>query len=82
MSKSMGFINHGDDPKVPEGMAFLVMADNGWVGTNNGWPFDGQPALYPEAQAHAITYAWNAFSLGILPRPEAVPDEVKEWFDK
>ena len=54
MSKNMIVITHAEDNKVPRGMALLCMNDNGWVGTNNGWPYTGQPAMYPEAQARRL----------------------------
>ncbi len=54
-----------DRPEIPDGMAMLCMDNNGWVGTNNGYPHYGQPALYPEEQAKAIRDAWwNYFILG------------------
>lgn len=77
--KAMHFVSHEDDSAVPEGMAFLCMDDNGWVGTNNGWPFVGQPALFPVDQAHAICYAWNSFRLESLPNPDAISEDVKKW---
>ena len=45
--------------EIPDGMAVLGMDNNGHVGTNNGWPMVGQPALYPFEQAKAIASAWN-----------------------
>lgn len=59
MAKNMRVITHEINNEVPPGMALLCMDDNGWVGTNNGWPYVGQPALFPEAQAKAIAYAWS-----------------------
>ncbi len=56
--------------KIPEGKAILVLDNNGFVGTNNGWPLGGQPALYPENQARAIAMAWN-FCVGkVVIEPE------------
>lgn len=77
--KAMHMATHDDDSWIPEGKAALTLDDNGWVGTNNGHPFDGQPALFPEAQANAMCYAWNAFTADLLPNLEAVPTDVKEW---
>lgn len=73
-SKAMGMITHGDRPdEVPKGMAMLVLSDNGWVGTNNGYPFAGQPALYPIAQAQAIKDAWwHHFLLNASPLRHAI----------
>ena len=47
------------DPNIPQGKAILELDNNGFVGTNNGWPLVGQPALFPESQARAIALAWN-----------------------
>ena len=80
--KYMHMTTHSDDPAIPECMAALSMDDNGWVGTNNGWPFDGQPALFPQPQANAICYAWNGFKPESLPNLEAVPADVQEWWNK
>jgi len=77
--KAMHMVTHSENTAIPEGLAALSIDDRGWVGTNNGWPFAGQPALFPIPQANALMYAWNAFSLGLLPAPENVPDDVKEW---
>lgn len=74
-------ITHEMDPKVPKGLAFLSMDDNGWVGTNNGNPMLGQPALYPEAQARALMLAWMIV-LGksdLIPHPEEVPEKTCKW---
>lgn len=81
MRKTMHMVLHEDDPSIPEGMAALTMTNNGWVGTNNGWPFAGQPALYPKDQAHAICYAWNGFNQESLPNLEAVSNGVKRWLN-
>ena len=80
--KSIGMVTHNDDAAIPDGMAALVMNNNGFVGTSNGWPFVGQPALYPEAQANAIMYAWNSFDPESLPNLAAVPEEVQYWWDE
>lgn len=78
--KWFAMVTADDDPNIPNGFAALAMNDNGWVGTNNGYPFAGQPALFPEAQANAIMYAWNSFDPKSLPNLEAVPDSVQEWW--
>lgn len=75
----MRTVFHRDDPNIPSGMAALSMDDNGWVGTNNGWPLMGQPALYPEDQAVAIAYAWNTYDLHPMPTPENVSSDVLSW---
>ncbi len=77
--KAMSFRTHDDDVGIPMDMAAIVMNDNGWVGTNNGWPLAGQPALYPIAQASAICYAWNSFTLDQLPNPKAISEDVLQW---
>ncbi len=77
--KSMHYINHDDDPNIPVGMACIYIADNGWLGTNNGYA--GQPALFPEAQAEAVCYAWNFFKLDNLPNPGAVKPATLEWLE-
>jgi len=82
--KHMHLVTHEQDPKVPEGYALLYMDDNGWVGTNNGWPHCGQPALFPEPQAHALMLVWSYVmlfhpNLDELPNPEAVPGSVMAW---
>ena len=62
-------LTHEDDDKIPEGFAMLYMDNNGWAGTNNGYPHHGQPALYPREQAKAIQDAWwYYFILGIKAR--------------
>lgn len=80
--KAMHMVTHSDDASIPKGFAALTMNDNGWVGTNNGWPFAGQPALFPEAQANAICYAWNSFDPESLPNLAAVPEDVQAWWNK
>ena len=75
-------VTHDDDARIPDGMAALTMDNNGWVGTNNGWPLMGQPALFPLAQANAITYAWNSFNPESLPNLAAVPEDVQAWWNK
>jgi len=77
--KAMHMVTHEEHHGIPEGFAALSIDDNGWVGTNNGHPFAGQPALFPLTQAHAICYAWNTYDLHAMPCPENVAPEVLEW---
>lgn len=80
---SMRLVTHEDDKGIPDGMAAICLDDNGWVGTNNGYPIDGQPALFPEAQARALCVAWNGVTIKgrrWVPHPECVSDEVWAWF--
>ena len=84
--KLIRVMSHADDPKIPEGLAVLYMDDNGFVGTNNGQPFTGQPTMYPEAQAVAISTAWNYMalfhpSLDEMPHKEVVGTEALSFFD-
>ena len=84
--KMMRLQTHADNEKIPVNMAILTIDDNGFVGTNNGWPHVGQPALYPLAQAEAIAVAWNyvAFlhpSLDEMPGWHDFRAETKAWFD-
>jgi len=77
---------HADNEKIPENLALLYLDDSGWVGTNNGWPHVGQPALYPLAQAEAIATAWNyvAFchpALDEMPGRDSLSEGTKAWFD-
>ena len=68
--------------KIPEGFACLYIDNNGWVGTNNGWPHAGQPALYPIGQAEAIMCAWNSAILkkpDVIVNPQAVSEEARRW---
>lgn len=39
------------------------MTNNGFVGTNNGYPLTGQPALFPLGQAKAIEAAWSIVTM-------------------
>ena len=84
MKRYIRMQSHRDDPKIPKGYAVLVMDDNGFVGTNNGEPFVGLPALYPETQAAAIVLAWNMMLMGDgiarIPNPAGVEPEVMRWF--
>lgn len=79
--KYMQVVTHRDNPDIPVHLAAIAMSDSGWVGTNNGWPLAGQPALYPKAQAIAIAYAWNSFSAKSLPNLAAVHADVQEWMN-
>lgn len=80
-------MNLQHDPKFDKGMVALFINDNGWVGTNNGWPHSGQPALYPEDQALALSFVWQLADfigpekiLGMIPNPDGVKNEA--WFKK
>jgi hypothetical protein len=78
----MSYYTHKDDPKIPEGFACLAITNNGWVGTNNGWPISGQPALFPEAQAEAIAIAWNTAKDKVPSKmywPTMVSEEARKW---
>ena len=77
--KSMHYVTESDDAAIPKGMAAIVLTDGGWVGTNNGWPFAGQPALFPVDQASAICYAWNSFTKDSLPGWEHMEPGVKSF---
>lgn len=78
----MRYVTHEDDANIPEGFAALYMDNNGWVGTNNGWPHAGQPALYPLAQAQALCAAWYC-ALKDIPEkichPGCYDKEVQDW---
>ncbi len=79
----MKVLTHDDRNEIPDGFAALSLTNAGWVGTNSGWPFVGQPALFPEAQADAMATVWNAFRLYAvadnMPHPEALSDEIWQW---
>lgn len=80
----MFMLTHEDRKSIPEGMAMLYLIDSGWVGTNNGWPLTGQPALFPKTQAEALVTAWTYVQfygkdLKEMPHPEAVSEEAKAW---
>ena len=77
--KAMCITTHEDDNSIPKGMAVLSINNEGFIGTNNGWPHAGQPALFPQNQAHAICYAWNTYDLHSMPCPENVDPAVLEW---
>lgn len=84
--KMMRLITKTQDPKIPEGMALIYIDDKGWVGTHNGWPHTGQPALYPHTQAAAIATAWNYVailhpSLDEMPGRHCLAEATQEWFD-
>ena len=77
---------HKDDPKVPEGKAALVMDNNGFVGTSNGYPLIGRPALFPESQARAImacvTYVQMYHpTLDEMPHPEVFDEKTMKWIN-
>jgi hypothetical protein len=59
MAIHMRVLTSEDNAKIPLGKAMICMDNNGWVGTNNGWPIGGQPALFPLSQANAIALAWD-----------------------
>jgi hypothetical protein len=84
--KNMRMVTHEQDPKVPEGYARLYLDDQGWVGTDNGCPGYGTPALFPEPQAHAIMLVWtyvmqNHPNLDELPHPEDIPEATMAWIN-
>lgn len=83
-ANTMRYYTHEDDADIPVGFATLVIDNNGWVGTNSGWPHAGQPALYPIAQAEAIAIAWNlAVNKPKLPDniywPMMLSEEARNW---
>lgn len=59
MIKMMRIIDHEQNADIPQDKAMLYVDDTGWIGTNNGEPFTGQPALYPALQAIEIAHCWN-----------------------
>lgn len=82
----MHYVDHEEDEKIPKGKAMIWMANNGYVGTNNGWPLAGQPALFPRSQAIAITTACNLMNFlgeeevrNLFPNPDGVEDEFWQW---
>ena len=84
--KVMRLLTHKEDIRIPEDMAMLYMDNSGWVGTNNGWPHSGQPAMFPLAQAEAIATAWNYVlffhpSLSEMPGRNNLSEATQEWFD-
>lgn len=62
--KPMRILTHDDRSAIPKGKAMLYVDDSGWVGTNNGEPFVGQPALYPEQLARQILHVWTKELIG------------------
>lgn len=87
----VNYRTHEDDPEIPKGKAIIVMNDNGFVGTNNGWPMMGQPALYPLSQAIAITQALTFVSImgekrfrenEVVANPDDIPQEFYDWMFK
>lgn len=77
--KFMRVLTHEKDSNIPVGKAALTIDDKGWVGTNIGCPFHGQPALFPIEQATAIAYTWNDFALASSRSPVTVSPDVQEW---
>jgi hypothetical protein len=80
----MRMLTHTDDPSIPEGKAILVLDNNGYVGTNTGWPLAGQPALFPVAQAEMLVTAWTYVQLyhpqlDEMPHPGSVSGAAMEW---
>ncbi len=86
----VNYRTHEDDSNIPEGKAVIVMNDNGFVGTSNGWPLTGQPALYPLSQAIAITQALTFVSImgekrfrkRVRANPDSIPQEFYDWMFK
>ena len=77
---------HEDNPKIPEGKAILEWDNNGFVGTNNGWPMLGQPAMFPQSQAeaimHCILYVQTFHpKLDEIPHPECISSEAMQWIN-
>jgi len=76
MSKNMRVITRDQDENIPNGMAAIYMDNHGWVGTDNGNPLTGSPALFPEAEARALMYAWGfLMSKGVKVFPANTPRE-------
>lgn len=83
MSNFLRVLTHEDKPEIPVGYALMVMDNNGWIGTNNGQRYTGQPALFPVNQARALSLAWDYMvGVGGLEKiPEGnVPEEIMKWF--
>ena len=79
-------MTNDDNPSIPKGKARLRLDNNGWVGTSNGWPLVGQPALFPESQALELSTLWNlALHLGpeklrnLFPAPEKISTLFDKW---
>jgi hypothetical protein len=75
---------HADDPRIPEGKAVLEWDNNGFIGTSNGWPLQGMPALFPQSQAeaimHCVLYVQTFHpQLDEVPHPECISPEAKNW---
>jgi hypothetical protein len=81
MAIHMRIISSDDDPRIPPGKAMICMDNNGWCGTNNGWPLGGKPALFPLSQANAIALAWSfLIAKGVRVFPRNVSDrEIAEF---
>lgn len=80
----MHMMTSDDDVKIPKGMAVLYIDNNGFVGTNNGWPINGIAAFFPESQAEIILSCWTYMQLyhpnfDEMPHPEAISIEAKKW---
>lgn len=79
---TMRLVTNEDESDIPADFAAICMDNNGWVGTNNGFPHSGQPALFPIAQAEAIVIAWNC-STGKIPpsmyHPAGMAEGVYVW---
>ncbi len=82
-------IDHEQNSKVPAGFAVIAQNNGGWLGTNNGYPLHGQPALYPLPQAEAITNALNlvfncigeARARELIPNPAGMPPAFWQGFN-
>ena len=85
MKRYMGIHTHKDNNEIPKGKAVLFLDDGGFVGTNNGY-LSGQPALFPEDQAMAISTVWNYIQeyhqdLDEMPHPEFILPKIKHWLN-
>ena len=86
MKHYMSMKTHKDNPIIPQGKAMLFLTNGGVVGTNNGLPMFGQPALFPESQAHAILTAWTYVqeyhpNLEEMPHSKCVPEKALQWIN-
>jgi len=77
---------HEMNPDIPAGMATLELDNNGFVGTSNGHPMFGRPALFPESQARAILSVWTYVQkfhpqLDEHPQPEEISPDVFRWLN-
>lgn len=85
----MFLIYPDESNNIPQGKVAIAMNDNGFVGTNTGWPLAGQPALFPESQGLAIANVWMfAHFLGeekvreLMPNPEEMDTKAWDWVFK